>query len=332
MRHTIDVERALLERVVSDATGELEREVVDLDHLCVTCALREDVLPTVLRLAGEGRWDSVLLQLPSSALADPLCDALARDAVLRRTLRVHAVLAATDGRTTADDLLGDDLLRERGWGTSPGDHRGVGEALAALVEAADVVLAPDAAPVGRRLLRTLAAPGAVVLGSAADLDVAAVVRAPHHDHRARFDWTRADRRVPLPVLPPQPDAVQERVWRLDLSSDRPFHPARLLADLGRLGSGRHRSRGCFWLPTRTDDVLAWDGAGGQLSIGTVRPWGPIRPFTRIVVTGVGERPAHLVDAFEHLLVTAEELELRGPAWETVEDGLEPWLGPLRRAA
>lgn len=121
------------------------------------------------------------------------------------------------------------------------------------------------------------------------------------------------------------------VWRVDLRSDRPFHPERLLADVGRLGAGRHRSRGCFWLPSRPGALGVWDGAGGQLSVGAGGRWRN-DVHTRIVVVGAGRRPDHLEEAFESLLVTTDEMRSRGRFWELFEDGLEPWLGPIRRVA
>ena len=56
VRHTIDVEAQRLTRLVSDVDGVVEHVHVDLDHACVGCALREDIMPTLERLADDGRW------------------------------------------------------------------------------------------------------------------------------------------------------------------------------------------------------------------------------------------------------------------------------------
>ena len=45
VRHTIDPVAQVLTRVVSDATGPVERAHIPLEHACISCALREDVLP-----------------------------------------------------------------------------------------------------------------------------------------------------------------------------------------------------------------------------------------------------------------------------------------------
>lgn len=109
-------------------------------------------------------------------------------------------------------------------------------------------------------------------------------------------------------------------------------PDRLLDRVADLGGGPRRSRGCFWLPTRPSVYGVWDGAGGQLSIGPGEAWGVRRRLTRIVVIGVDDGVEDLCVAFEDCLLTPAEIASRGPFWEVDTDGLEPWLGTIRRHA
>jgi G3E family GTPase len=312
VRHDIDPEAQTLTRTVSDVSGLLEREVLDLDHACVACALREDVVPTILRLATSGRWDSLLVHLPVGALAHQVCTVLEG----RAEARVSGVVAAIAAESAIDDLLGDVLLRERGQHSASDDARGVGEVGCAMVEYADaVVLTGTASPAATDLVRVLARPDAPVVTSES-LDVATL----SHDQARTAAFVVADRSAPLDPLP------SERVWRADLRSDRAFDPDRLLDQLERLGGGRHRSRGCFWLPTRPGRVLVWDGSGGQLSVGDGGLFTDA-PLTRLVLVGVGAMPQHLEEAFEEMLVQPGER----PSL-LAEDGFEPWLGPLRDVA
>jgi G3E family GTPase len=324
--HHIDVERQVLTRTVSDVTGVLEHVETDLAHACVSCAIREDIVPTVERLARSRRWRSVLVRLPVGAEAYNLCSALTWDTRLARLLRVSAVVTAVRAATVVDDVTGEELLAERGHHCALDDRRGVGEVLAAMVEYADAVVC-DGVPStpARGLLRVLARPEGVVFAEGShELDVAPLVDRLHV--HARSDaWSSPVREGDLPRL----GAESEGAWRVDLRSSRAFHPERLLDSLEVLGGGAHRSRGCFWVPTRPGRVLEWDGAGGQLSIGDWGPWRGRDRLTRIVLAGVGVAPAHLSDAFEALLVRPGEQDGR---WRTVEDGFEPWLGPIEEVA
>ncbi|WP_370288113.1 GTP-binding protein [Nocardioides sp.] len=328
VRHEIDVEAQTLLRVVSDLSGVVETERIDLAHACVSCAIREDVVPTLERLAATGRWQTIVAHLPVGAEARQVCGVLAWDTRLARRLRIASVVTALSGAGLADSLLGEDLLVERGVQTSDDDRRGVGEVACAMVEYADVVvldgLEGEIDRDGWALVRTLARPDAAVVRGVVDL-TADLVLSRRHQHGATEAWAGNV----LEAEAPQP--AGSMVWRLDLRSEHAFDPVLLLDDIEVLGAGRHRSRGCFWLPTRPGDALAWDGAGGQLSIGLAEPWGRRRPFTRLLLIGLGTPPLHLIPEFDRLLAPgATARATTGTA--TAEDGFEPWLGPIEGVA
>lgn len=319
--HTLDDQG--LVRTVSDLSGTIERELVHLDHDCLSCAIRHDVVPTLERLVREP-WETVIACLPAGADAMQVCRALAAEPGRLGSAEVSAVLAALDSSQLADDLTGPDLLGERGLDRYVDDDRGVAEVLGALIEHADVVAVcgPGADPVHLGLVRALAWPGAVLVDDWTGFD-SATIRCGVHDHAAIEAWT-AD----VPGVGASP--VPEGVWRLVLHSDRPMHPARFREQVETLGSGQFRTRGAFWVPTRPQTLCQWDGGGGQLSIGTVRRWQPGEaPCSRLVMTGLlehGDPRAELQEAFCSALVSTEEIAARGHAWEVSSDGLEPWLG------
>ncbi len=327
VQHTLDVDTQRLTRVVSDLTGVVENVHHDLAHACVGCALREDIVPTLERLARSRRWGAIVVHLPVAAEALQVCRVVEQRPSPAPHVQIAAVVAAVDGEHVVQDLIGDDLLRDRGLHTSEDDDRGVGETSAAQVEYADTIVSSGTLErPSRDLLRTLARPDATLLQDPSDLDGPRLADGTAHVHRRTERWVDVVRRYSLP------DVESEEVWRLDLQSDRPLHPGRLLAEIQRLGGGPRRSRGCFWLPSRPGDVCVWDGAGGQVSIGTASPWGLRDPLTRIVVTGLDDGAEEIREAFESCLLSDVEIKHRGTFWEVAEDGLEPWLGPIRRAA
>lgn len=330
VRHTIDTERQVLTRVVSDVTGILEREEIDLEHACVTCAIREDIVPTLERLAAQGTWAAVIACLPIAAEAQQVARVLTWAPRQAPHVMVAATLTALDGESVVDDLLGDDLLDERGLATSSDDRRGVAEVASAMVEYTDVVcLTQRPADDELALLTALARPGVPIVTDPSELDATRLANGIHRPQAVEA-WVAEVRRGALPPLP------RSGVWRLDLCSDRPVHPLRFQDELAVLGGGPCRSRGCFWLPTRPDAVCVWDGAGGQASVGSTSAWGRERPMTRITVIGLeGEDTADRAEieaAFARCLLTDEEIASRGRVWEESWDGLEPWLGPIESVA
>ncbi|NHC47242.1 GTP-binding protein [Motilibacter aurantiacus] len=323
-----------LRRVVYGSDGVREDVWVPLEHACLSCALREDVLPAVRRALATGNGTpAVVLALPVSAEPLPVVHAL-----VRARVRLGPLVSVLDGLSAVDDLLGDDLLSERGLALTSEDNRAVGEALAHQLELADVLLLPGFAPAqATALLEHLAPAGARhcllhangLSGSALAEDVAA--------RRARREelLRRGDPRC----LPSRAPDDRAGVWTLDLRSWRPLHPARLLEEIEALGAGPLRGRGCLWLPTRPDVVVAWDGAGGQLSIGGIGSWsspthaGPTAEReTRLLVTAVDHDPALLRRAFDTALMTDAELASGLERWVGRDDGFDAWLGPLEGVA
>ncbi len=85
VRHDVDPEREVLTRTVSDLTGLLEEVEIDVDHACVSCAIRNDVVPTLERLAAAGRWGALIAHLPITADPVQVCRAVAMFGTARRT-------------------------------------------------------------------------------------------------------------------------------------------------------------------------------------------------------------------------------------------------------
>jgi G3E family GTPase len=318
--HRIDPVAQTLTRTVSDSGGMLEQKVIDLEHACMYCALREDILPTLLRLAEQGRWGTIVASLPISAEAEQLSKVLSQDPIVARRLRIASIIAAVESTDLAAVLLGDDLLIERHLHTGPHDDRGLGETACSLLEFADVVVTTQ--PLVERdadLLAAIKRPSARLVTGAENLP-ARELAAQRHNNVSASEWR-------LPITDDDlPNLASSNVWRLDLRSEMAMDPGLLLDHIEELGSGPFRTRGCLWVPTRPDTCVSWEGAGGHLTIGARGSWEPYPPRTRLVYTGVGIAPIHLLAVFNQMLVSPNA------ATDAYEDGLEPWLGAIHRAA
>lgn len=319
VRHEIHAHEHRLRRVVTRADRVTEDVSVRLEHTCLSCALRADIVPTVVRVAASSPA-AIVLVLPTTTDPVPAVHALAR---LRSDgIQIRASVAAVDGHRFEWDLLGDDLLADRDLALAPEDRRSVGEALARQIESADVLaLSTELGERAAVLLDHLVGgePRRVGLHDVRPDDVLA--------HATPFSWIgRGD----LGRARPTGAEAGCGVWTVDLQSWRPFHPQRLLEQLERLGGGPLRARGYFWLPTRSGLKLVWDGAGGQLSVGDPRSWvGP--PSTRLVITGTERDPEEIREAFDTALMTEAELVTGLSGWRDQPDGLEDWLGPVQES-
>ncbi|KAB8163823.1 cobalamin biosynthesis protein CobW [Streptomyces sp. 3MP-14] len=266
--------RSLVTRVVSDAGGPLGSGQVPLPNDCACCALRDDLVPALVRLAEAGTCRLAVVELWDSVEPQAMAEVLAEHGAGR--LRLTGVVTAVDPALVRASLASGEELAAVGLATGEDDARTVAETWARQVEYAPLLAlgAPSrrVTEADRALLRQLhptarwvdvrdpAFPPAAVRGSArpdgsGGVDVAALAARQHPGSAL------------LPQLADE-HGVRTMVWR----QRRPFHPERLYAALPRLTALAPRSRGRFWLADRPDTLLGWDAAGGSLVVDNVGPW------------------------------------------------------------
>lgn len=321
--------------------GPVYDDLIELDHDCVSCTVREDLVPTVERLAGDGRWDSVVIFPPPAASPIGLAHQLHHARVGKQLIsaQLASVVSFVDLGALVEDLFGDDLLDDRGLALGERDRRSVGEAVAEQLEFSDVVVAvagfsltggeADRSMLGEQVLRRMLAPSTRCQLDWTELDPATLL-AVTHDHRIACDRVDPLRAWPIhrdgPFHHGGPTCQDEHsaVWTLALTTSQPLHPTDLQEQLEQLGTGRIRARGYFWLSSRPADACAWDASGGQLSIGTIGGWSGVRPGTRLVVTGVDPQDRERIEhAFGELVSRSAG---RRDGVPVRPDGFEPWLG------
>ncbi|GII59567.1 cobalamin biosynthesis protein CobW [Planotetraspora thailandica] len=303
-----DVTHGRVRRVVRDSSGTLDRATVLLAHGCVTCTVREDLIPELVRRAGSASlliadlWDSVE---PRS-----VAEALDQDEV-RDLLRTTAVLTALDARHMPVDITRPDRLREVGRHAADGDERYLAEVLARQIEYATGLVVhrgdgdEDDVELSRAVLGHLApmTPVAPAEGPLPDVTGAAVCAA---ELAARVDPPTAQ--LPCDLVT---DEISTVVWhRL-----RPLHPERLFEAVDELVTESVRSRGRFWLANRPERLLAWDAVAGVVSVEDAGPWLAALPDAAWEMVSPARRMAASLDwapvvgdRVQHLVFTGPELD------------------------
>lgn len=273
-----DLGRGVVHRRLRDA-GRDERTVLELAHGCVSCTIREDVLPTLAALAGT--VDRVVLHLDPRLEPEPVCWALGavvfeppgggEACTATDLVDLRGVVAVLDPGHWLDDATGDATLPERGLSTLPDDERTVAQLAVGQAEFADVLVLTHAVGPGG------ADRTAAVLGRLCP--TAPRLLAGRADHRVFCDGLDpASRRgVPGGVHDPllrgtPPLDADSGVRTLLFSARRPFHPDRLHDAIDSLLDGVVRARGRVWLATRPDAVLWVESAGGGMRIGHAGDW------------------------------------------------------------
>ncbi|MFE7754639.1 CobW family GTP-binding protein [Streptomyces sp. NPDC057429] len=251
-------------RTVRDSSGELSGGEAPLVNDCACCALREDLIPELARLADDGRTRLAVVELWDSVEPRAMAEVIAAHA--DGWAEVTSVITAVDPSLVLPCLVNGDDLAEAGLAAAATDRRTVGDTWARQLEYASVIAlvdSLDADDEDRALIGQLHPTARQVTAGSRELREAAL---------AGFDVEAAGAaQHPACALLPQ-EAEEAGVSTLVWRRHRPFHPERLYAALEDLSCAAARSRGRFWLADRPDTLLSWDAAGGALCVENTGPW------------------------------------------------------------
>ncbi|MEV7797003.1 GTP-binding protein [Streptomyces sp. NPDC087512] len=301
-------------RTVRDAAGLLSTGEAPLVNDCACCALREDLVPELRRLADTGGTPLAVVELWDSV--EPRAMA---EVVTAGGFTVTGVITAVDPALVLPYLGNGDDLAEGGLAAAATDRRTVADTFARQLEYAPVLAvadSPEADDEDHELLTQLHPTARrVPIGHG---DPAGTRSALAHAAFAGFDAeaAAAAQHPACALLPAEADAhgVATFVWR----RRRPFHPERLYRALEDLTCAAARSRGRFWLADRTDSLLHWDAAGGALCVEGVGPWlaslpdaaWELVPPVRRAAAALDWHPEH-GDRCQHLVFTSPGLDRDG---------------------
>jgi G3E family GTPase len=250
--------------------------VLELAHGCVSCTLREDLLPLLRKLARMPQVTRIVIRLDEAMEPEPVSWAidhvLVGETPVCEDVDLQATFAVIDRRTWLADTTGDETLAERGIRASPEDDRTVAHVAISQAEFSDVLVltgTPGDAWIGAK--------GAAILDRVAPslprvemstVDAAALLAAVPEDAR-RGEVTD----MHGPLLRGQPPLQADcGVAVLVFTAQRPFHPERLHDAIDVLLDGVVRTRGRAWVASQPDVALWIESAGGGLGIGHAGPW------------------------------------------------------------
>lgn len=261
------------DRVLDDAT-------VTLQHGCVGCTLRQDAMPTLLRLARRHPGHDLLLALPAAVEPEEVaiaCRHCTADSIaLGDLLHFDSYVTVVDAASFQDDLSTTDDLRDRDLQAARQDGRSVAQVVARQVEFADTVVVHGSAGGAFEDAQLAAlldhlAPWAIQARPGRDK------RTGHHDPDTPGMMLRALEGRPIGVHDPDGGTG---VASLLFDSRRPFHPQRLYHALPELTGGALRGRGQLWIASQPDTVLGWETAGRGVGMTPLGRWLGALPVER----------------------------------------------------
>ncbi|MBZ6077195.1 GTP-binding protein [Microvirga puerhi] len=315
-------------------------QLVELTNGCICCTLRDDLHKEIARLAGEKRFDYLLIE--ATGIAEPLPIAATfsfrseEGFSIADVARLDAVVTVIDAYSLTNDVNSVDLLRQRGPAATEDDERTLADLLVDQIEFADLIVinkisAVDEAERQRvhRIVRALNADavvletdfGQVALDCVLDTHLFREGKAATHPLWFKELYGRAYH---------TPETEEYGISSFVFRARRPFDPGRLKAFLDRRWTGLLRAKGHLWLATRPDNVVQYSVAGSQTRLNFKGLWWsavpqnkwPSNPFFRqhlqqhwnpvwgdrrqeIVFIGTGMEEAEIRAALEQCLIGSE---------------------------
>ncbi|GHH24061.1 CobW family GTP-binding protein [Streptomyces rubradiris] len=331
-------------RTVRDRDGIVSRGETPLVNDCACCALREDLVPELRRLADAATTRLAIVELWDSVEPKAMAEVIASGG-----LTVTSVITAVDPALVLPYLGNGDDLAEAGLAAAATDRRTVADTFARQLEYAPVLAladspeaddedmellaqlhptarrvpidapAGDGGPPARPRSTARPVPGGADAGNPGAGDPGAGDPGPlARAALAGFDVeaAAAAQHPACALLPQEADdhGVSTLVWH----RRRPFHPERLYAALEDLTCAAARSRGRFWLADKPDSLLHWDAAGGALCVESAGPWlaalpdaaWELVPPVRRAAAALDWHPEH-GDRCNHLVFTSPGLDREG---------------------
>ncbi|MBN7796087.1 zinc metallochaperone GTPase ZigA [Parahaliea mediterranea] len=250
-----------------------EEKLVEMSNGCICCTLREDLLLEVRRLAGEGRFDYLLIE--STGISEPLPVAETftfadeDGGSLSDVATLDTMVTVVDALNFLGDYDEAKFLQETGEHLGEEDERSVADLLVDQVEFADVILVSktdlvDEATLHRLIavLKTLNTEAAIVpiqQGQVAIDQVLGTGKFSFERAQQAPGWLKEMRGEHVP------ETEEYGIGSFTYTARRPFHPQKFYDFLhGRDIQGKLiRSKGYFWLASRPEFAGQWSQAGGM---------------------------------------------------------------------
>ncbi|TAP39977.1 GTP-binding protein [Arthrobacter sp. S39] len=259
------LENGLVIRRIFTNGALVERTETQLEHGCLSCTIRLDVVPTVERLLERGE-EMVIIGLPPGVSSESAIGALRRG--LPHSVTVDSAVLACAPDTLEDHLWDKHTLFESGFTPVPEDHRTPGEFLIGELCFNDTALLAEPALVpvdaalrrrGIQLVRELAPHADVVVDPAE-------IRTGRHDYQeARCRTVPGSVRIPAAVSASPFTTVTHR-------AGRPLHPERFRDALASLAEGCCWLRGRLWIAAAPRCRIAIQGIGPLVWLENTGPW------------------------------------------------------------
>ena len=260
-----------------------EEKLVEMSNGCICCTLREDLMIEVERLAKENRFDYLLIE--STGISEPVPVAQTFSFVdeengidLSRFSYVDTMVTVVDAFNFFKDFGSPETLMDRKLTDIEDDHRTIVNLLTDQVEFANVIILNKTDLVDAEHLGVLKSAIKKLNPSAKIIESTYSKVSPKKIlNTGLFDFETAEQSAAwieeLDKLEHTPETDEYGISSFVYKSKKPFDPDRFWYYVqNKFPTSIIRSKGLFWLASRSEQALSWSQAGGSLQADSAGVW------------------------------------------------------------
>ena len=266
-----------------------EEKLVEMSNGCICCTLREDLMIEVEKLAKEDRFDYLLIE--STGISEPIPVAQtfsfeSEDGAidLSKFSYVDTMVTVVDAFNFMKDFSSSQFLKDRDLTDIEGDERTIVNLITDQIEFANVILLNKTDLVSQSevknlkdIINKLNPKAQVIKTEYSRVDINEVVGT------GRFDFEEAESSAGwIQELENEhtPETEEFGIGSFVFRSKKPFHPERFFNFIQNdFPTNVIRSKGLFWLGSRSDQALLWSSAGGSIKSDPAGVWWASMPFS-----------------------------------------------------
>ncbi|WP_010136427.1 GTP-binding protein [Ochrovirga pacifica] len=266
-----------------------EEKLVEMSNGCICCTLREDLMVEVEKLAAQNKFDYLIIESTGISEPIPVAQTFSFESEdgsidLSRFSYIDTMVTVVDAFNFFNDFSSSDYLATRDLTNIEGDQRTLVNLLTDQIEFANVILINKKDLISKNDLEELCAvikrlnPEAnIITTSHSEVALDKVI------HTGLFDYEKAEASAGwIKELENEhtPETEEYGIGSFVFKSKKPFHPARFLTYLNTdFPANIIRSKGLFWMASRSHQALLWSTAGGSLKADSAGVWWASMPYS-----------------------------------------------------
>jgi G3E family GTPase len=286
-----------------------EEKLVEMSNGCICCTLREDLMIEVEKLAKQNKFDYLLIESTGISEPIPVAQTFTFESEdgkidLSKFSYVDTMVTVVDAFNFLKDFSSSDYLTIRELTNIEGDNRTIVNLLTDQIEFANVIIlnkidlvSEDQLEELRAIIQKLNPEASIIITEKSKVVLESVLNTGLFDYEkaeASAGWLKELENDHVPET--EEYGISSFVFR----SKKPFHPDRFLNYLNQsFPQNIIRSKGLFWLASRSGQALLWSSAGGSCKADSAGVWWASMPFgERISQTAFNENKEQIESGWD----------------------------------